>query len=106
MLFSKGIFITLIYVKEISFLTRFIELLAMQLKWECGTKGCVGEGNIRGGYLTKHTTATLCPYSPQNLNKENAPDRFCMNPDFYEVPEPISKTKTIKQEEKKDTSQR
>ncbi|XP_046679851.1 uncharacterized protein LOC124367224 isoform X4 [Homalodisca vitripennis] len=76
------------------------------VKSECGTKDCAGDGNVKGGFLAKHTTAALCPYAPQNLNKDTVPDRFCVNPDFYEVPEPISKTKTpsIKQDIGEDSN--
>uniref|UniRef100_A0A1B6K968 SAM domain-containing protein n=2 Tax=Graphocephala atropunctata TaxID=36148 RepID=A0A1B6K968_9HEMI len=64
------------------------------LKSECGTQDCTGDGNVKGGFLASHTTAALCPYAAQNLNKDSVPDRFCVNPDFYEVPEPIAKTKS------------
>lgn len=63
------------------------------VKSECGTEGCTGDGNMKGGFLTRHTSVIACPYSPQNLERENFPDRFCANPGFYEVPEPISKNK-------------
>ncbi|XP_054273821.1 lethal(3)malignant brain tumor-like protein 3 isoform X2 [Macrosteles quadrilineatus] len=82
--------------------------LASAVKSECGTKGCTGDGSIKGGFLTRHATAALCPYSSQNLNRENVPDRFCVNPDFYEVPEPIinkNKANSIKQETEDSSSE-
>lgn len=56
---------------------------------ECPTPGCQGDGNLKGGKYTTHTTVAFCPYSAQNLNKETRPNRFCAKPDVYHVPEPV-----------------
>uniref|UniRef100_A0A1B6E440 SAM domain-containing protein n=1 Tax=Clastoptera arizonana TaxID=38151 RepID=A0A1B6E440_9HEMI len=77
-------------------------------KSECTTFGCRGDGNIKGSKYVSHQNTFLCPYSEENLNKENLlPDRLCAKPEFYEVPEPepFKKGKEInneRQEREKD----
>ena len=45
---------------------------------ECSTPGCTGFGHVEGARYATHTSADNCPYSSQNLHRENPayPDRL------------------------------
>lgn len=50
----------------------------------CGVTGCKGYGHVKGPIYTTHHTAFGCPYSVQNLNKDNElliPDRIAVEPE-------------------------